>query len=228
MEFGILLFEILEELEKNETKNLRRLKAISSSLTIQNNSKVHVFTDTQLKEIQACNKINILLTDKLRHCYRWDDFSMLTVLMSSIKSTKCLKLIKNFEIKVNSKMKLQQIYEHCKEHGFKLTEEYHKIIAIVNDKLFSDITLEEYHVLKDFVSEQSGVEDYVISPFTKASSSSVILEWYIPVTAVGHMIKIALRNKRIFFKNCFVYMKISSSVILDCRNIVSVCYVHQS
>ena len=59
VEFGILLFEILEELEKNETKNLRRLKAISSSLTIQNNSKVHVFNDTQLKEIQACNKINI-------------------------------------------------------------------------------------------------------------------------------------------------------------------------
>ena len=218
----------MEELEKNETKNLRRLKAISSSLTIQNNSKVHVFTDTKLKEIQACNKIDILLIDKLRHCYRWDDCSILTVLMSSIKSTKCLKLIKNFEVKVNSKMKLQQIYdEHCKQPGFKMTKEYHKIIAIVNDRLFSDITLEEYHVLKHFVSEQSGVEDYVISPFTKASSSSVILEWYIPVTAVGHMIKIALRNKRIFFKNCFVYMKISSSVILDCRNIVSVCYVHR-
>ena len=227
VEFGILLTEIIEELEKNETKNLRKLKTISSTLTIHKNSKIRLFNDRQMEVIQSCNSIDTILTQKLRHCYRWDDCSMLYKLMLSVNSTSCLSLIENFEIKVNSEIKLQHIHEHCKQKGFEFSEEYHKIVAVVNDKIFSDITLEEYHVLKHFVSEQSGVEDYVILPFTKASSSSVILEWYIPVTAVGHMIKIALRNKRIFFKNCFVYMKISSSVILDCRNIVSVCYVHR-
>ena len=222
VEFGILLSDIIMELEKNETGNLRKLKIISCTLTVQENSKVHVFNDRQMAEIRACNSIDTILTDKLRHCYRWDDCSMLSILMSSVNSESCLNLIKKFEAKVNSKMKLQQIYEYCKKKGFEFSEQCHKIVAIVDDKVFSDITLEEYHVLKHFVSEHCGVEDYVISPFIKASSSSLVLEWYIPVTAVDHMIEIAYNNKGDFIKRCFVYLKISSSVILDCRDMVSI------
>ena len=222
IEFGILLDEIVQELEKDEAKNLRTLKTVSSTLTVQKSSKVHVFTDRQLEEIRACNDINTLLTYKLCHCYRWDDFSMLTKLMSSIKSKRCLSLLKNFEVKMNSKMKLQQIYEHCKNEGVKFSEDYHKLVAIVEDKIFSDITLEEYGILRHFVSEQCGVEDYAISPFIKASPSSLKLEWYIPVTAVAHMIKRALHNKKKFTAKRFVYLKISSTVILDDENKVSV------
>ena len=220
-EFGILLDEIVLELEKKEASNLRRLKTVSSTLTVQKASKVHVFTDGQLEEIKACDSINTLLVYKLRHRYRWDDFSMLTVLISSIDSKKCLSLLKKFEVKINSKMKLQHIYEHCKEKSAKFSAEYHKIVAIVDDKIFSKITQKEYIVLKHFVSEQCGVEDYVISPITKITVSSLILEWYIPITAVAHMIKIALNNKGNFTKNCFVYLKISSTLIFDHRNIVS-------
>ena len=221
VEFGILLNEIIKELKKNETSNLDTLKTISSTLTVQNNSKVRVFNDRQMEMIRACNSIDTILTDKLRHCYRWDDCSMLHILMLSVNSKNCLSLIKKFQVKVNSKMKLQQIYEHCKQNRVEFPKEYHKIITIVNDKIFSDITLEEYHILKHFVSEQCGVKDYVTSPFIKASSSSLVLEWYIPVTAVDHMIEIASSNIRRFTKNCFVYLKISSSVILDHRDMVS-------
>ena len=224
IEFGFLLNEIIEELEKNETSNLRKLKIISSTLTIQKNSKVRLFNDRQMEEIRACNSIDTILTDKLRHCYRWDDCSMLYMLMRSVNSQSCLSLLKNFQIKVNSKMKLQLIYEHCKRKGFEFSEEYHKIVAIVDDKIFSDFTFEEYCVLKHFVSEQCGVEDYVISSFVKASSSSLVLEWYIPVTAVDHMIEIASSNRRNFAENRFLYLKISSSVILDHRNMVSMHY----
>ena len=221
VEFGILLDEIVEELEKNEASNLRRLKTVSSTLTVQKSSKVHVFTDGQLQKIQACNSIYTLLVNKLRHCYRWDDFYMLTILMSSIKSEKCLSLLKKFEAKVNSNMKLQQIYEYCKQKSAKFPKEYHKVVAIVEDKIFSEITQKEYDVLKHFVSEQCGVEDYVISPVTKIAVSSLILEWYIPVTAIAHMIRIALSNKVNFTKNCFMYLKISSTVIFDHRVLVS-------
>lgn len=221
VEFGILLDEIVEELEKNEASNLRRLKTVSSTLTIQKASKDRVFTDGQLEEIQACNSIYTLLVYKLRHCYRWDNFSMLTKLMSSIKSKRCLSLLKNFEVKVNSEIKLQQIYEYCKQKSFEFSTEYHKIVAIVDDKIFSEITIKEYEILKHFVSEQCGVEDYVISPVTKIAVSSLILEWYIPVTAVAHMIKIASSNKVNFIKNCFLYLKISSTLILECRDTVS-------
>ena len=222
IEFGILLNEIIEELEKNEASNLRKLKTISSTLTVHKNSKIRVFNDRQVEEIRACNSIDTILTGKLRHCYRWDDCSMLYKLMLSINSTSCLNLLKNFQVKVNSEMKLQQIYEHCKQKGFDCSEEYHKIVAIVDDKIFSDITLEEYHVLKHFVSKQCDMEDYNMSPFIKASSSSLILEWYISVTAVDHMIEVASSNESNFTENCFVYLKISSSVIFDHRDMVSV------
>ena len=221
VEFGILLNEIVKELEKNKVENLHMLQTISAALTIQKNSKVHVFTDKQLEEIGACDSIRILLIYKLRHCYRWDDFTMLTKLMSKLEAKDCLNLLENFKVKVNSEMKLQQIYEHCKQKSVKFSAEYHKIVAIVDDKIFSKITKEEYDVLKHFVSEQCSVEDYVISPVTKITVSSLILEWYIPVTAVAHMIKIALNNKENFTKNCFVYLKISSTLIFDHRNIVS-------
>ena len=221
VEFGILLDEIVQELEKDESNNLRKLKTVSSTLTIQKASKVHVFTDTQLKEIQACNSVHTMLVYNLRHCYRWDDFSMLTILLSLMKSKACLNLLKKFEVKVNSKMKLKQIYEYCKQKSAGFSEEYHKIIAIVDDKIFSEITHKDYEVLKHFVSEQCGVEDYVISPVATIAISSLILEWYIPVTATAHMIKIALNNKGNFTKNCFVYLKISSTLILDYRDTVS-------
>ena len=132
-----------------------------------------------------------------------------------------MSLLRNFEVKVNSEIKLQQIYEYCKQKSFEFSAEYHKIVAIVDDKIFSEITMKEYEILKHFVSEQCGVEDYIISPVTKIAVSSLILEWYIPVTAVAHMIKIASSNKVNFIKNCFLYLKISSTLILECRDTVS-------
>ena len=171
VEFGILLNEIVEELEKNEFSNLRKLKVMCGTLTVHKNSKIRVFNDRQMEEIQACNDIRTMVTDKLRHCYRWDDCSLLYKLLLSVNSVNCLHLLRNFHIKVNSELKLRQIYEHCKQKHFECSEEYYKIVAIVDNKIFSDITFEEYRVLKHFVSEQCGVENYVISPFIKASSS---------------------------------------------------------
>ena len=221
VEFGILLDEVVQELEKDKIRNLHKLQAISSTLTINKNSKIHVFSDKQLEGIQACDSIRTLLIYKLRHCYRWDDFVMLTKLMSSIKAQECLNMLKKFEVKTSSELKLLQIYEQCKQKALKFSAEYHKIVAIVDDKVFSEITHKEYEILKHFVSEQCGVEDFVVSPVSKFAISSLILEWYIPVTATAHMIKIALINKVNFTKNCFVYLKISSTLILDHRDTVS-------
>ena len=224
VEFGILLDEIVEELEKNNVINLRRLKTVSATLTIQKASKDLAFTDEQLEVIQACNSIYTLLVNKLRRFYRWYDFSMLTTLMSSIKSEKCLSLLKQFEVKVKNKMTFQQICMHCQQESVEFPAEYHKIVAIVNDKLFPKITQKECDMLKHFVCEHCGVGYHVTSPVTRiAPASSLILEWYIPVTAVAHMIKIASSNKVNFIKNCFLYLKISSTLILECRDTVSAC-----
>ena len=167
LEFGIILSEIVKELEKDEATNLALLKA---TLTIWDNSDIRVFSDKELEEIQACDRVRTLLTFKLRHCYRWDDFSFLTKLMSSINSEKCINLLETFKVKIESKLKLQQIYEQGKQKRLSFTEEYHKIVVILNNDFFK-ITKEEHEKLKYFISDQCNLEDYVISPLIKDSSS---------------------------------------------------------
>jgi len=216
-EFGILLNEILKELEKNENDNLKLLKTVSSTLTVKEKG-VKMFSDSEVEGIYACDSIWILLTIKLRHCYRWDDYPMLTLLMSSLNATKSLKLLHLFETKLYSKMKLQQMHESCLKERSTLPEGYHKMIAIIN-RIFSSVTKEEYDQLKQFISQHCGIEPYVMSPFLKASPfNSVAIEWFVPINAVSTMIKSAKTHIHKITKERFLYLKISSSVIFDHRD----------
>jgi len=219
-EFGVLLIKILEELKKNKKANLELLKAVSSTLTIKNDSNVNMFNDGEVEKIHACKNIKTLLLVKLRHCYRWDDHSILkVVLTSSLNAEKCLKLLHLFEIKWYSKMKLQQIQEHCLQEKSEFPNGYHNMVAIVNDKKFSSITKQEYDELKQFISQHCGVEPYVMSPFSKASPfSSIVIEWFVPINSVSYMIETAKNNVYEFNKENFLYLKISSTVIFDYRN----------
>ena len=216
-EFGLLLIEILNVLKQNESDNLEKLQIISSTLTVKDSSGVRIFSDSELEDIQSCTSIKTLLINKLRHCYRWDDYSMLTVFMSSLNAGKCLKLLHLFEIKIYSQIKLQQICEQLPQESSTVPEDYKKMIAIV-DKTFSSITKEEYDELKYFIADHCGVEPCVISPFLKARPFfSVAIEWCIPVNAVSCMIETARANTHKFCKETFKYLNISSTVIFDYR-----------
>ena len=218
-EFGILLIKIIKELTKNEAENLESIKVMCSCFMIKGDL---FFDEEQQEAINACSNIRILLTTKLRHCWRWDDFSFLKKIVQSLDSAEhCEQLLDKYEKKIFIQMKLQHIHEHCQQQKQKLPEGYHEMVAIVQDKIFSQITLEEYKKLKDFISKHCEVDPYVISPFTKASVSSLLLEWSIPLTAVPHMIEMATINANVFITHNFVYLKISSTVIFDKRNNVS-------
>ena len=120
-----------------------------------------------------------------------------------------------------SKMKLKDIHEYCKQESKDLPEGYHKMAAIVEKKSFLRITLEEYMELKEFISQHCKVEPYVITPFTELGFGSLLLEWFVPSTAVPHMIEMATVNANIFITQNFIFMKISSKMIFDKRDNVS-------
>jgi len=225
VEFGVLLREILNELKKNENDNLELLKIVSSTLTVKDKSGVRMFSDSELEGIDACDNIKTLLVIKLRHCYRWDDHSMLTVLLTSLNAEKCLKLLHLFDIKIYSKMKLQQIHEQCFQESSKIPEGYYKMVAVVDSKTFSSITKEEYDELKHFISQHCGVEPYVMSPFSKASPfSSIVFEWFVPITSISYMVQVAKENMTHFIKKMIILLKIASTVILDNRsNVRFIC-----
>ena len=220
-EFGILLAKIIKELAKNEDENLELLKVVCSCLTVNKDPSGLLFSEEQQEEINACGNIRTLFTTKLRYCWRWDDFTFLKDIVQSVDSDgHCKQLLDQYEEKLFIKMKLQDIYEYCQQQQENLPEGYHKMVAIVQGKIFSCVTIEEYRKLKDFVSQHCKVAPHVIL-LKKAGKSSLLLEWMVPLTAVPHMIEMATMNANVFITQSFVYLKISSTVIFDKRNNVS-------
>ena len=222
VEFGILLGNIIKELSKNEADNLELVKVVCSCLTVKEDPSALLFSEQQQEAIDACSNIRMMFTKNLRHCWRWDDFSFLKKVIQSLDSSdRCEQLLRQYEEKLYIQMKLQDVYEECQQQQEDLPEGYHKMVAIVQEKIFSRITLEEYKELKDFISQNCKVPPYIISPFTKVIKSSVLLEWMVPLTAVPHMIKMATINASVFIAQNFIYLKVSSTVIFDKRNNVS-------
>ena len=222
VEFGILLGNIVKELSKNEADNLELVKVMCSCLTAEEDPSALLFSEEQQKAINACSNIRTLFTMNLRYCWRWDDFSFLKKIIQSLDSSDhCEQLLDQYEEKLCIQMTLQDVYEHCQQEKQDLPEGYHKMIAIVQNKIFSRITLEEYHELKHFLSQNCKVPPYFILPFSKAIKSSLLLEWMVPLTAVPHLIEMATKNADVFITQGFVYLKISSTVIFDKRDNVS-------
>ena len=217
-EFAILLSNIIKELKKNEAENLETIKNVCSFLTIKDDPGVLLFNEDQQEAIDACDNVRTLFTKNLRGCWRWDDFSLLRFLIQSLESSECCEAMLNqFEEKIDSQMKLKEIYEHCIMEERDIPIGYDKMVAIVNRKIFSRITIEEYKELKQFISSHLEVKPCVIPPVYKAATSSLILEFFIPKTAISHMVETATKHKDEFVKESFVYLRISLNVIFDLR-----------
>ena len=218
IEFGIFVNKIINQLQENEVENLKLITDMCSVLTIESdeeNSDVLLFNHNQLVAIRQCDTIRTLFTTKLRHCWRWDDFSLLKDIIQAVGCPTCELLLNQYEQKLDSQMKLKEIYESCVQGGCHLPEEYEKMVAIIRNKQFHKITKEEYDEIKQFTSEYCGVKPYVLLPFAKASSSSLLIVWLIPSTAVPVMIYMATANVNSFVKKSFVFLQISSSIIVD-------------
>ena len=217
IEFAITVSRIEEILmTSNEVENLNAIKSICGYLPISNNSDTLMFTAEQLEEIDACNKIREIFR-KLRFHLRWDDHLILTAIIERLESEECEELLGKFESKIDCQMRLEQIFEECKKHKEEIPKGFNKMVAIVNKK-YSRITKEEYDQLKRFITEHCGVESYVLSPFLNMSSSSLLLKWLVPSTAITHMVETATKNKNIFIKESFVFLQIATTVVLNIKN----------
>ena len=217
VEFSILISSIIKELNKNEDENLETLKDICAYLPFKNNPDALLFSEEQQEAITSCKHINLLFRRHLRGCWRWDDFSLLKKIIQSLDSEKCEQLLSQYELKLDCTMRLQVIYEHCQKENLMIPNGYHKLVAVVENKIFSRITKEEYDELKEFIATHCGVYGFALPPLYKAAESSLQLEWFISSTVVSHMVETATRNSSTFIINNFVYLRISTKVIFDER-----------
>ena len=221
-EFAITVSRIEKMLmTSNETENLDAIKSVCGYLHISDNSDKLMFTKEQLREIDACSNVRDIFR-QFRFHLRWDDHLILIAIIDRLDSEECEELLGKFQSKIDCQMRLEEIFEECKKHKEEIPKGFNKMVAIVNKK-YSQITKEEYDQLKCFITEHCGVESYVLSPFLNMSSSSLLLEWLVPSTAITHMVETATNNKHIFIKESFVFLQIATTVVLDTKN--EVCYV---
>ena len=219
-EFASTVSRIEEILMKsNEPENLKAIKSVCGYLRLSDNTDKLMFTTEQLREIDACSNVQEIFR-QLRDHLRWDDYLILTAILDRLDSKECEELLGKFESKIDCQMKLEQIFEECKKQKQEVPKGFAKMVATVNKK-YSRITLEEYHQLKCFIAEHCGVEPYVLSPFLNVSPSSLLLEWFIPSTAITHMVETATKNKQMFIKESFFFLKIANTVVLDIKNEVN-------
>ena len=206
----------------NQVENLVAIKSICGFLPISKNSDKLMFTTEQLEEIDACKTIPQIFR-QVRFHMRWDDHLILTAILNRLDSEECEELLAKFESKIDCQMKLEQIFQQCKKHQQEIPKGFDKMVAIVNKK-YSRITKEEYDQLKRFIAEYCGVEPYVLSPFLNMSSSSLLLEWLVPSTAITHMVETATNNKKIFKEKSFTFLQIATIVVLEIKSEVFVFY----
>ncbi|XP_065902347.1 uncharacterized protein [Dysidea avara] len=217
-EFAILMAKLIKELQHNEHENLEDIKSICSFLTIGRNSDKPLFNDDQHKAIEACKELKTLFRNAFRHCWKWNNITTLKMIIQSLDSDKCMELIDQYENKIDARMKLEHIYEHYKKEDLTPPEEYHKMVAIISNKVFSTITKEEYDDLRQFTAEYCGVYPCVMSLSNVSPFNSLLLEWFISSNAVQYMVEISKRNVVNFTNAAFVFLKISSTVIFDHRS----------
>ena len=200
----------------NEVENLNAIKSICGYLPISNKSDKPMFTVKQLEEIDACNNIREIFR-QLRFYLRWDDHLILMAILDRLDSEECEELLSQFQSKIDSQMKLEQIFEVCRTKKQEVPEGFDKMVAIVNKK-YSRITKEEYDQLKCFIAKHCGVESYVLSPFLNMLPSSLLLEWLVPSTATTHMVECATKHQHLFIKESFVFLQIATTVILEIKS----------
>ena len=170
-EFTILMKNIIKELKKNESEYLENIKDTCAYLTIKGDPNVFLLNEDQREAITACDNIKTLLTEHLCGCLRYDNFPLLKKIIQSIDSDRCEEILNQYEKKISILMKLQDIHEHCKREKQRVPPGYHEMVAIVENKIYSRITKEEYDELKEFVLRHCKVEEYFLFPFCRAAPS---------------------------------------------------------
>ena len=70
---------------------------------------------------------------QLRLYLRWDDHLILTAI-NRLDSEECEELLGKFENKIDSQMKLEQIFEKCKKQKQEVPKGFDKMVALVNKK----------------------------------------------------------------------------------------------
>ena len=206
---------IRKMLEKYVDK-LESCKEICCNLTISN-SDILLFSDEQLDKINKCTSFQQLFTILCRH-WSWKEYSILKTIITICDSEEAEAELDKFEKLMSSYCGMKLISE--KYLPSELPVNYVKLCITV-DKPYKSLTLQDFYELQTFIFKHLDVQEYIALPFIKFLFSSLHLEWYMPMRAVSHIIKMIHLNKRNLIQKSIVQIKIGNKIILNVQSELS-------
>ena len=199
-------------LEKCADK-LALCKEICSNLTI-GDSDILLFNDEQLDKVNKCTCFQQLFAILRKH-WSWREYSLLKTIITVCDSEEAEAELDKFEKLMSSFYGMKLISD--KYSPSELPENYVKL-CITIDKPYKSLTLQDFYKLRTFIFEHLDVQKYITLPFIKFLFSSLHLEWYIPMQAVSHIIKMIRLNKKVLIQNSIVLIEIGDKIILDVQS----------
>lgn len=209
-QFSSLVRTVESVLDKSY-KNLETCKRFCLDLTISDNSDVLLFNNNQLKKIKECTSFRELF-ELLRQHWNWKEYCILEHIISQSESKEAKDELEKYKKAMSSYCGLQLIADNFSPN--ELPIEYVKM-AIIVEKPYKELTLEQFVELRDFIFKQMDVRPYIAHPFIKFLYSSLHMEWYILQQAVPHMIKMSCKNIKRFKKYSIVHIQIGEETVLD-------------
>ena len=210
--FSTFVATIRKMLEKCVDK-LESCKEICSNLTISN-SDILLFNDEQLDKINKCTSFQQLFIILRKH-WSWKEYSILKGIIAESESEEAKDELLKFEKLMGSYCGMKLISDN---YSPKELPKNYVNLCITIDKPYKALTLQDFDELRAFIFEHLDVQNYIALPFIKFLFSSLHLEWYIPMQAVSHIIKMVHQNRKILIQKDIVLIKVGDKTILDIQS----------
>ena len=204
---------LLEKKCEDYDEKLKLCKEFCSNLTI-GDSDVLLFSDEQLDKINMCTTFEQLF-EILRKHWSWKEYSILKTIIATSESKEAEDELDKFEKLMSSYCGMELISEEGLPN--EILENYVKL-CIKIEKPYKSLTLQDFCELQAFIFKHLNVREYITLPFIKFLFSSLHLEWYIPMQAVSHIIKMVCQNKESLIQKSIVLIRIGDKSILDTQS----------
>ena len=210
--------ENIKEILQTKCKDkLEACKNFCLHLTISGSSNVLLFGNEQMGKINQCASFGELFA-ALRGKWNCMEYSTLRSFIKISGSKEAEEELTKYErfmcsyhgMKCVSEKHLSNIEPEDYENYFKL--------EVVIDEQYDNLTQQRFIELRSFVFKYIGIKERIALPYFKYFFKSLHLEWYIPVQAISHVIKMVHLNKKVLIEKSIVLIKVGDKCILDVRS----------
>ena len=200
-------------LDQNCIDKLEDCKEFCSGFTISGSSDVRLFNTTEINQCASFKQLFAILH------WSWEEYSLLKGIITECGSPKkAMEELYKFEKFMASYRGMKYI---CDKKSLTLSPEdypyYWRLYAIIEES-YKDLTLDDITELQTFIFKHLDLHESTALPYLRFFYKSLHLEWYIPVQAVSHVIKMVHKNKKAFIQKSFVLIKVGDKTILDTQS----------